>query len=399
MRARLRAFQAALAGLPALICYAVKANSNLAVIRLLRRARAPGPTRSPAARSRGRSRPACRRRRIVYAGDRQDRRRDPHARSPRHPAVQRRIRAGAVPALARSRPDMGADRARGAAGQPRRRGRRRTTRSAPGAGATSSGSRSTEVGEVYAMAARLAGIEPVGLHLHIGSQITDARAVRRRLPPRRRAVPRACARPASRCAGSISAAASACATGTSRGSTPDALGALVRRVTAGLDAELCARARPRARRRGRRAAVLGDLPEGDGGAALPGARLRHGRPRPAGDVRCLPRRRAGPRAGARGRRCCAMDVVGPICESSDVLGARPAAAGARARRPGRDRRRRRLRRGDGLALQFPAECCRGDGRRRALRRDQARRRAGAAVRRRADPRMARRRRRGRRRRR
>ena len=72
--------------------------------------------------------------------------------------------------------------------------------------------------EVYRLAAGLDGIEPVGLHLHIGSQIT-------RLEPFGRPTRAAsscsgtCGRPASPCAVSTSAAASVSATATSGPST------------------------------------------------------------------------------------------------------------------------------------------------------------------------------------
>ncbi len=67
-----------------------------------------------------------------------------------------------------------------------------------------------------------------------------------------------------------------------------------------------------------------------------------------------------------------MDVVGPICESSDVLGPGPHAAAAGGRRPGGDHRCRRLWGGDGVELQFAAERGRGDGRRRTVRGDHGR---------------------------
>ena len=66
-----------------------------------------------------------------------------------------------------------------------------------------------------------------------------------------------------------------------------------------------------------------------------------------------------------------MDVVGPICESSDVLGRDRMLPLLGGRRPGGDHRCRCLRRGDGVALQLAAERRRGAGGRRTACGDQA----------------------------
>ena len=68
-----------------------------------------------------------------------------------------------------------------------------------------------------------------------------------------------------------------------------------------------------------------------------------------------------PRAGARAQ----YEIVGPVCESSDVVGRDRDAAAARGRRPAGHSRRRRVRVGDGVELQPPAAAGRGARRRAA----------------------------------
>ena len=114
-----RVFQEALAGMDHLICYAMKANSNLAVLALMgalgagmdvvsegeyRRAKAAGVPGE----------------RIVFSGVGKTAGRDAARARGRHPAVQRRIRAGAA-ALERGGGGHGRGRADRGPGQPRRR--------------------------------------------------------------------------------------------------------------------------------------------------------------------------------------------------------------------------------------------------------------------------------------
>ena len=72
-----------------------------------------------------------------------------------------------------------------------------------------------EAAALYAHAATLPGIRPIGLAMHIGSQILSMRAVPRRLRPHRRAGPRAAGRRPARSRRWIAAAAWASPTATS----------------------------------------------------------------------------------------------------------------------------------------------------------------------------------------
>ena len=100
----------------------------------------------------------------------------------------------------------------------------------------------------------------------------------------------------------------------------EALARLVRRMIEGLDCELLFEP---GRALVAEAGVIvssGDLSQGGRRASLPGPGLRDARPDPAGDVRRPSSGPAGTGASAEDEPLVAMDVVGPICESSDVLG-------------------------------------------------------------------------------
>lgn len=169
MRERIRAFQAAFEGERVLVCYAVKANSNLAVIRLLADEGAGADTVSGGeiVRALAAGVPP---ERIVYAGVAKT---DDEIRLALGVGIlqfnvesaQELFRLGELasamgrkaPVALRVNPDV----------------------SAGGHDKISTGRRHDkfgiaydEAGEIYAMAARLAGVDPVGVHLHIGSQIT-----------------------------------------------------------------------------------------------------------------------------------------------------------------------------------------------------------------------------------
>ena len=169
MRERIRAFRSAFARERALFCYALKANSNLAVIRLLAAEGAGADTVSGGeiARALAAGVPPDR---IVYAGVAKT---DEEIRFALRTGIlqfnvesaQELLRIGELaaamgrtaPIALRINPDV-------AAGTHDKisTGRRHDKFGIP----------YDEVASVYALAARLEGVEPVGLHLHIGSQIT-----------------------------------------------------------------------------------------------------------------------------------------------------------------------------------------------------------------------------------
>jgi len=180
VRSRFRAYREALAGLPALFCYALKANPNLAVVRLLASEGAGADTVSGGEIERALAAhvPPSR---IVFAGVAKT---DEEMRlGLRHGILQfnvesreelDRLSAVAVevgrtaPIAIRVNPDVAAG-----SHEKIRTGRRGDKFGVP----------IGEAMEVYERAAALPGIAPVGVHLHIGSQITSlapfARAYRR----------------------------------------------------------------------------------------------------------------------------------------------------------------------------------------------------------------------------
>jgi diaminopimelate decarboxylase len=170
MRDRYRAFARAFRDLPVLFCYAVKANSNLAVIRLLAAEGAGADVVSGGELERALAAgvPASR---IVFAGVGKTREEMaaaldagvlqfnvesiPELVQLGELAAARRIRA---PVALRVNPDV-------AAGT--------HDKISTGRRGDKCGIPLDDAAEVYALASRLAGIELTGLHLHIGSQITS----------------------------------------------------------------------------------------------------------------------------------------------------------------------------------------------------------------------------------
>ena len=199
MRELAAAFRDAFAGERALFCYAVKANSNLAVIRLFANEGLGADTVSGGEIARALE-AGVSPQRIVYAGIAKT---DDEIRMALATGILqfnvesaqelRRIAELAAamgvtaPVALRVNPDVDAG-----THEKISTGRKHDKFGIP----------YEEAPALYRLAAELEGIEPVGVHLHIGSQIG-------RLDPR-----------ASRCAGLTSAVASACAIWTSRGWRP-----------------------------------------------------------------------------------------------------------------------------------------------------------------------------------
>lgn len=169
MRDRLRAYQAAFADRPALFCYAVKANSNLAVIRTLAAAGAGADTVSGGEIERALA-AGVPRAKIVFAGIAKT---DDEIRMALRlgimqlnvESVPELLRISAVaaelgttaPIAFRINPDVDAG-----THDKISTGRKEDKFGIPLADAAA----------LYGMAMSLPGIEPIGLHLHIGSQIT-----------------------------------------------------------------------------------------------------------------------------------------------------------------------------------------------------------------------------------
>ncbi|SNB56066.1 diaminopimelate decarboxylase [Arboricoccus pini] len=170
MRARYRSLAAALTGLRARICYAVKANHNLAVIRTLAAEGAGADTVSWGEIARAHQAGVAPGR-IVYAGVGKG---DDEIRRALQLGIlqfnvesveeMRRIAGIAAamgrvaPVALRINPDIGA----GA-----------HDKISTGRKGDKFGVAYQEAGQVLGEAMRLPGIQPVGLHLHIGSQITE----------------------------------------------------------------------------------------------------------------------------------------------------------------------------------------------------------------------------------
>ena len=169
MRARLRAYQEAFAARPALFCYAVKANSNIAVIRTLAAAGAGADTVSGGEIERALA-AGVPPEKIVFAGIAKT---DAEIRFAlgqgimqlnvesvpellRISAVAQALGTTAMVAL-RINPDVDA---------------RTLSKISTGRKEDKFGIPFADAPALYGMAASLPGIEPVGLHLHIGSQIT-----------------------------------------------------------------------------------------------------------------------------------------------------------------------------------------------------------------------------------
>ena len=175
-----KVFAEAFAGMEHLVCYAVKANSNQAVLATLAeagRGRRRGLGRRVAARARGRR---ARRTRSSSPASARRRGRWQLALEAGHRLLQCRIRAGTRAAV-EHRDAARADARRVAAHQSRcRRQHPRQDHDRHG-GEQVRHSLAAARGGLRAAAA-LPGIEVAGVDMHIGSQITELRAVRRRLP-------------------------------------------------------------------------------------------------------------------------------------------------------------------------------------------------------------------------
>ncbi len=180
MRAQLQAYQDAFAARPALFCYAVKANSNIAVIRTLAAAGAGADTVSGGEIERALA-AGVPPQKIVFAGIAKSAEEIRFALGSgilqfNVESVPELLRISAVaqelgttaPVALRINPDVDA-----ATHSKISTGRKEDKFGIPYADAPA----------LYGMAASLPGIEPVGLHLHIGSQITTiepfAKAYRR----------------------------------------------------------------------------------------------------------------------------------------------------------------------------------------------------------------------------
>lgn len=331
MRARLAAFQRAFRGERVLVCYAVKANHHLAVIRLFAEQGAGADTVSggEVARALAAGVPP---QRIVFAGVAKT---DDEVRMALGAGIlqfnvespQELVRIGELavamdrtaPVALRINPDVAAG-----AHDKISTGRRHDK----------FGIAYDEVPAIYALAARLPGIEPVGLHLHIGSQIT-------RLEPFEAAYRRGI---------ELFSAVRAQGIGLRRLDLgggfgvqyrdeprlePEAFAALVRRLTHGLGCELMFEpGRALVAEAGVLLASVIYLKESDERRFLildAGMNVLL-RPAMYGAYHAvLPVREPRP-----DEELVRMDVVGPICESSDVLG--------------RDRLLPRLGRGDLVAI-------------------------------------------------
>ena len=325
-----RVFEEALAGLDHLICYAMKANSNLAVLRLMaslgagmdvvsegeyRRARAAGVP--------GRADRLLRRR--------QDPRGDARWRS------QHGIRQFNVELRARARRALRGRARHGRAWRRSRSGstptstRGPTPRSPPASRRTSSASRSA--GRARSMPRRraLPGIAVVGIDVHIGSQLTELAPYEAAFAKVAELTAGAARRRPRRSAGSTSAAGSASPTGGQRGAAP-ALRLRRGGPADGRAPRLRDRDRARAADRRQRRVLLARviyLKHGEGRDFLILDAAMNDLVRPAmydawHDIVPV----VEPPAGVE---MAPVDVVGPVCETGDTFARARAAAAARPR--------------------------------------------------------------------
>ncbi len=325
-----RVFEEALAGLDHLICYAMKANSNLAVLRLMAslgaghgrglRGRVP-----PRAGRRGAGRadrllrasarpgPRCGWRCSTASASSTSSPSPSFARCPR----SRRASGAVAPIAIRVNPDVDArthakiatGKAENKFGIPIAPGARGLCRG--GAAAGHRGRR----------------------HRRAHRQPADrARPVRGGLRQGGGADARRCAPTATTSGGSTSAAGSASPTGARNEAPPLPFdyGEVVRRTVGASRLRDRDRAGAADRRQRRRAAQPGDLPQARRGAGLPDPRRGDERPGPAGDVRRLARHRAGGRAGGRRRAGAGRRGRAGLRDRRHL---RQGAAAAAARRP------------------------------------------------------------------
>jgi diaminopimelate decarboxylase len=316
MRERLDALLAAFAGLPLRVFFAVKANSNLAVLRNLHLAGAGMEVvsggeirRALAAGVPGRS--------IVYAGVAKS---EPEIRLALEIGVAQ-LNVESVPELTRiSAVAQGLGRRAPIALRINPHVAAAThDKIATGRKGDKFGVAHTAAPEIYALAQRLPGLDPVGLHMHIGSQITDlasfAAAYRRGVALFREL--RAGGVPLRRLdlGGGFGVRYDA-----EVPVPPDELARLVRRCLNGLDAEIWLEpGRYLVAEAGLLVTSVIYEKHGDGRRFVIVDAGMHSLIRPAlygAHHAVLPAREA--QAGD----CSPADVVGPICESSDVLARR-----------------------------------------------------------------------------
>ena len=171
-RAAFRAFDAAFDGVPHLVCYAVKANSNLAVLNIFARlgsgfdivsggelARVIAAGGDPA--------------KIVFSGVGKTDSGDGGGARGGHPLLQRRIGGRARGARRRRVRAPGRVAPVSLARESRRRSRRRIRTSRPGLKESKFGVAFEDALALYRRAAALPGVDVRGIDCHIGSQITD----------------------------------------------------------------------------------------------------------------------------------------------------------------------------------------------------------------------------------
>ena len=325
-----RVFAGAFADVPSLVCYAMKANSNQAVITTLARLGAGADVVSERrAQARARRRHPAREDHVLR--HRQDRARTRARGRRRHPVRQCRIRAGARAAV-RDRRREGPPRQYLDPRQSRRR--RQDPRQ----------DRDRQVREQVRHSDQPGARSLCAMPRSCRALQVDRRRHAYRQPDHRPRPVRRCLRAAVRfrahaarrrprdLAMSISAAAWAfpIATTTSRRRIPTPM----RRWSSGdarsrLHADL--RARPVDRRQCRHPGHARDLREARRGQDLRHRRCRDERPDPADALRGASRDPAGARGRSGRRRGSIADVVGPVCETGDYPRARPRPAGAASR--------------------------------------------------------------------
>ena len=173
---------------------------------------------------------------------------------------------------------------------------------------------------LYAKAAKLPGIEVAGIHMHIGSQITDLEPFRDAFRLMRE-LARACARDGHAIehldlGGGLGVPYRG---GNDMPPSPQEYAAGRARDGGRSGPEDRAGARPHDRRQRRRAGGARDLRQARPRQDLHHRRCRHERPDPADAVRGASRDLAGARKAPAGQPPIVQDVVGPVCETGDYL--------------------------------------------------------------------------------
>lgn len=314
MRGRLAALQRAFRGQPALFCYALKANNNLAVIRTLALAGAGADTVSGGEILRATA-AGVPPERIVFAGVAKTDEEIRHALGvgvlqlnvESVPELERiaaiaRAMGRTAPVALRVNPDVAA-----ATHEKISTGRKGDKFGIPIA----------EAPAVYARAMALDGLRPVGVHLHIGSQITS-------LDPFEAAYARGAALFRALCEQGVPlrrldlGGGFGVRYGDEAPFDPEAFAAMVRRVTDGLDCELLFEpGRYLVAEAGMLVASTIYVKEADDRRFL---MLDAGMHTLIRSAMYGARHEILPVREAAGLTRLSMDVVGPICESSDIFG-------------------------------------------------------------------------------